>query len=45
MPELIDRIGYKSKKVIAFPIHEKWIDIGHPDQFESAENIALNLNE
>jgi NDP-sugar pyrophosphorylase family protein len=35
----------KSKLVIAFPVHEQWIDIGQPIQFEQATDKLLNTNE
>ena len=45
MPTLLKRLQEKSKLVIAFPVHEQWIDIGQPIQFEQATDKLLNLNE
>jgi len=36
MPELISDIISKKGNVIAFPIHEYWIDIGEKDKLEKA---------
>jgi NDP-sugar pyrophosphorylase family protein len=42
MPTLLKRLQEKSKRVIAFPVHEQWIDIGQPTQFEHATDKLLN---
>lgn len=36
MPELLDHALQKKLRVTAFPIHEYWLDIGHPATFERA---------
>jgi NDP-sugar pyrophosphorylase family protein len=36
MPDLIRRFLEASLRVVAFPIHEYWIDIGRPDDYERA---------
>jgi dTDP-glucose pyrophosphorylase len=39
MPELLGRIKSSGLKVIAYPVHEKWIDIGTVDKLEQASRI------
>ena len=34
--ELIDRLLASDKKVVGFPIHEYWLDIGRPDDYVQA---------
>jgi dTDP-glucose pyrophosphorylase len=34
--DLIDRLLAAGKKVVGFPIHEYWLDIGRPDDYERA---------
>ena len=34
--ELIDRLLASGKKVVGFPIHEYWLDIGRPDDYVQA---------
>ena len=36
MPTLLDRLKEDSKRLIAFPIHEPWIDIGRPEDLKKA---------
>jgi len=38
MPTLYNDIIKHNKKVISFPIHEYWLDIGRPQEFEQANN-------
>ena len=45
MPTLLKRLKEKSKRVIAFPVHEHWIDIGQPIQFAQATDKLLNSND
>jgi dTDP-glucose pyrophosphorylase len=33
MPTLLERLREKSKRVIAFPVHESWLDIGKLEDF------------
>lgn len=34
MPEILEKLIAKNKKVIAFPLHEEWMDIGIPSDLE-----------
>lgn len=38
MPTLLDRVREKGDKVVAFPIHESWLDIGRHDDLQLARN-------
>jgi NDP-sugar pyrophosphorylase family protein len=38
MPTLLDRVREQKSKVVAFPIHESWLDIGRHDDLELARN-------
>ena len=36
MPELFERLRLDSMKVIAYPMHEPWLDVGRPSDLEKA---------
>ncbi len=36
MPTLFDRIKEKDMRTIAYPIHERWLDVGRPDDLMTA---------
>jgi len=36
MPELLNEAIKHKKSIHAFPIHEYWLDVGHPETFEQA---------
>ncbi len=40
MTSLFERIRKSGNKTLAYPMHEPWIDIGRPDDFELAENYV-----
>jgi dTDP-glucose pyrophosphorylase len=40
--ELIDRLIDAKKKVVGFPIHEYWLDIGRPDDYARANKEWTN---
>jgi dTDP-glucose pyrophosphorylase len=40
MPDLITSLISAQKRVICFPIHEYWLDIGHMEQYERASTDA-----
>lgn len=37
MPDLVNQLLADGEKVAMFPIHEYWLDIGRPDDFERAQ--------
>lgn len=39
MPEVLMRAKNSGKKVILFPLHEYWLDIGLPNNLKEAENL------
>lgn len=36
MPQLIELVMHQQNRVLAFPIHEYWLDVGHPETLELA---------
>ena len=36
MPKLFERLQEKSKRIVAYPMHEPWLDIGRPDDLSEA---------
>ena len=39
MPNLFERLRGQSKRTVAFPMHEPWLDVGRPDDLEVARKI------
>lgn len=37
MPDLLERVLNKNQLIAAFPIHEYWLDVGHPETFSQAK--------
>jgi dTDP-glucose pyrophosphorylase/CBS domain-containing protein len=42
MTDLIDRLLEENRKVVSFPILEYWLDIGHPRDYEQAQEDVEN---
>jgi len=42
MTDLMERLIAKGQKVICFPIHEYWLDIGKPEDYQSAQDYFKN---
>ena len=42
MTEIIERLLQEGRPVVAFPIHEGWIDIGRQDDYLQAQELAKN---
>jgi len=36
MPTLFERLQAKIKRTVAYPMHEPWLDVGKPDDLQSA---------
>ncbi len=36
MPTLFERLQEQSKRTVAYPMHEPWLDVGRPDDLQSA---------
>lgn len=43
MPSLMEQLIENDLKVVCFPLHEYWRDIGQPQDFQAAENDVKNL--
>jgi NDP-sugar pyrophosphorylase family protein len=43
MPVLFSLIQEQSMRVIAYPIHEPWLDIGHPSDLAEAQKKATGI--
>jgi dTDP-glucose pyrophosphorylase len=39
MPVLLDRARQAGHPVAAFPVHEDWMDVGRPDDYQSAQTL------
>jgi dTDP-glucose pyrophosphorylase len=39
MPSLFKSIRDRSMRTIAYPVHEQWLDVGAPDEFEKASHL------
>lgn len=44
MPTLFERLQAKSRRTVAYPMHEPWLDVGRPDDLEKA-NKAVNTDQ
>lgn len=42
MPTLFERLQAKAKRTVAYPMHEPWLDVGRPDDLNSAMNAVSN---
>jgi dTDP-glucose pyrophosphorylase len=45
MPNLFNRLLERGKRAIVYPMHEPWLDIGQPADFERAQRLAAENNE
>ena len=45
MPTLFERLQTKSKRTVAYPMHEPWLDVGRPDDLSCANGQIANKNE
>lgn len=45
MTELIGRLLESGRAVVGFPIHEYWRDIGHPDDYQRAQQDAAGWGQ
>ena len=37
MTDVIQRLVAEEQRVVSFPIHEYWLDIGQPDDYQQAQ--------
>jgi NDP-sugar pyrophosphorylase family protein len=40
MPSLFEIAGKNSERIVAYPVHEHWLDVGRPKDLQQAENQA-----
>ena len=43
MPDLIERTKKQNNRIIVYPIHEYWLDVGKPESLNQAENEWSNI--
>ena len=36
MPSLFEKLAKEGKRTVAYPMHEPWLDVGHPEALEAA---------
>ena len=39
MPTLFERLQAQSQRIVAYPMHEPWLDVGHSDDLAKANQI------
>lgn len=43
MPTLFERLQAQSKRTVAYPMHEPWLDVGRPEDLKRARNnVSIN---
>jgi dTDP-glucose pyrophosphorylase len=42
MPTLFERLQEQSKRTVAYPMHEPWLDVGRPDDLSQANSHITN---
>ncbi len=42
MPTLFERLQMKAKRTVAYPMHEPWLDVGRPDDLQTANGQVAN---
>lgn len=45
MPSLLEIAGKNSERIVAYPVHEQWLDVGFPKDLQQAENQATRNPE
>jgi NDP-sugar pyrophosphorylase family protein len=40
MPTLFERLQTNSRRTVAYPMHEPWMDVGRPDDLEKAHQVV-----
>jgi len=39
MPSLFEKLRSKNEKIVAYPMHEPWLDIGRADDLVKANSV------
>ncbi len=42
MPTLFERLQAKARRTVVYPMHEPWLDVGRPDDLQSAHGQVTN---
>lgn len=42
MPALFERLQQRGERTIAYPMHEPWLDVGHPKDYDQAHEAVRN---
>jgi NDP-sugar pyrophosphorylase family protein len=45
MPQLFERLRTNGNRTIAYPIHEKWMDVGRPEELLRANEVPGDSNQ
>jgi dTDP-glucose pyrophosphorylase len=45
MPTLFERLQTNSRRIVAYPMHEPWLDVGRPEDLENAHQSIGNSEE
>lgn len=40
MPTLFERLQAREKRTVAYPMHEPWLDVGRPSDYETAQRVG-----
>lgn len=40
MPTLFEHLQARGKRTVAYPMHEPWLDVGHPKDYEHADAVV-----
>jgi NDP-sugar pyrophosphorylase family protein len=40
MPTLFERLQAKGLRTVAYPMHEPWLDVGRPSDYETAQRTG-----
>jgi len=43
MPTLFERLQAREKRTVAYPMHEPWMDVGRPSDYETVQRTADNI--
>ena len=41
MPMLFEKLWTESKRTVAYPMHEPWLDVGRPDDLQKADGMLI----
>ena len=45
MPTLFSRLQERAARIIVYPMHEPWLDVGRPDDLERAQENNFHSTE